>query len=405
MPVAHEVLQMAGLAVLCATSAYQMLAIAALLWWGWRRPEDGTAPMEAVSVLKPLCGAEPGLYQQLRSFCVQDHPAYEIVFGIRDATDPARLTVERLVAEFPGLALTLVIDPQQHGSNLKTSNLINMLHRAQHGIVVISDSDARVGPDYLTRVTAPLRNPGVGLVTSLYRAIPTPDLWSRLCAMYINEWYMPSVLLARMFGHRGYVSGQTMCLRRQTLECNGGLEALADHLAEDHRFGECVRELGLEIIISSYPVTCTQHESTLHSLLQHELRWLRTLRALTPRSFCWLFTTFSLPLGLVGAGCVLFAGSAPRIDTAAITLLGVVAFARLALYGLHRQGSVRERLADLWLVPVRDLLLVWSWARAFASDRVTWGGREYTVDPGGLLRHVPGTGQPRPAANTEHLLN
>ena len=138
-----------------------------------------------VTVLKPLCGAEPGLYDHLRSFCQQDHPDYQIVFGVRDPTDPALAVVERLVAEYPSLPIDVVVNPQQHGSNCKISNLINMVARARHDVLAMADSDTFVGPDYLTIVTAPLLDHNVGLVTCIYRGVPTQGIWSRLGAMYI----------------------------------------------------------------------------------------------------------------------------------------------------------------------------------------------------------------------------
>ena len=412
MPLVHQLLPVIGFVALFATAAYGALSLTAMLWWRWQAPIDAPGLREPVTVLKPLCGAEPGLIDQLRSFCEQDYPRYEIVFGIRDPADPARLVVEQLAAEFPGLPLTLVCDSRQHGNNLKVSNLLNMLRRARHDILLISDSDARVGADYLSRVTAPLSDPGIGLVTSLYRAASGTDLWSRLITMYINEWYAPSVLLARMFGHRGYASGQTLCLRRRTLEHCGGLEALTDHLAEDHELGARVRRLGLQIVITPYPVTCQQHEATFQSLCQHELRWLRTLRVLAPGSFRWIFVTFCLPLGL--AGLLLCLGTdkvmgAPgsMASRTATALFAVILANRLAVHLLHRPGRLHRNLGDLWLLPVRDLLLLWEWTRVFANGRVVWRGREFRVDRSGLLHEMSTdpASSPLPSPPPEQLAN
>ncbi|EQD43427.1 hopanoid biosynthesis associated glycosyl transferase protein HpnI, partial [mine drainage metagenome] len=151
----------------------------------------------------------PGLYDNLRSFCRQDFREFQLVFGVSDGNDAALEAVRRLRTEFPTLPIEVVTDARQHGSNCKISNLINMIARARHDVFVMADSDAFVGPDYLSIVTAPLRDEAVGLVTTLYRAVPTQTVYSRLGAMYINEWYMPSVLVAWLFGYQGYVSGQT----------------------------------------------------------------------------------------------------------------------------------------------------------------------------------------------------
>jgi len=194
----------------------------------------------------------------------------------------------------------VVVNGQQHGSNRKISSLINMVPRASHDVLMIADSDAVVGPDYLSSMVAPLSDPGVGLVTCVYRGIPTSKVWSRLGAMYVNEWYMPSVLLAWLFGHREYASGLTLCLRRDTLQAIGGLRRLSNHLADDYELGALVRAAGLRIALSSY-VPRTEHaEPSLDHLLDHETRWMRTIRVLRPKSFRFLFLSFCLPLALAG---------------------------------------------------------------------------------------------------------
>jgi ceramide glucosyltransferase len=291
--------------------------------------------------------------------------------------------VKRLAAEFPSLPIELVINPQLHGSNLKVSNLINMLPSARHDILVMADSDAFVGTDYLATVTGPLLAHDVGLVTCIYRGTPTKGMWSRLGAMYINEWYVPSVLLAWLFGHDGYVSGQTVCLRRDTLHALGGLRELADHLADDHRLGELVRGLGLRIVLSPYVVDGEHHEPNFNSLTRHELRWMRTIHVLRPRSFRWIFLTFSLPLAVIGIAA---AGAESPPSTTAWVLVGITVLARLVLHFVHRLRDDRPRMSDLWLLPVRDCLICWVWCRSFFTSHVTWRGKEFDVDADGVMR-------------------
>jgi ceramide glucosyltransferase len=290
-----------------------------------------------------------------------------------------------LLAEFPSLPIDVVVDPRQHGSNRKVSSLINMLGRARHDVLVMADSDASVGPDYLTTVTTPLLDRKVGLVTCIYHGEPTPRIWSRLGAMYVNEWYMPSVLLARLFGHEGYASGQTICVRRETLQGIGGLRAIADHLADDYQLGELVRGLGLRIVLSPYVLRAEHHEPTLDLLLRHEVRWMRTLRVLRPRSFRLIFFGFSLPLAVMGLLlCAAGAGTVPSM--LAWTLFEITVTARIALHLAHRLRGERPLLADFWLLPVRDLLLCWVWWRTFSTSRITWRGGEFDVDAHGIMR-------------------
>ncbi|MGA2188641.1 MAG: bacteriohopanetetrol glucosamine biosynthesis glycosyltransferase HpnI [Steroidobacteraceae bacterium] len=381
----HTLTGIIGFVGLGVAASYSALTLAAFLVWQLRKSPRISAQLPAVTLLKPLCGAEPGLYEHLRGFCRQAYPHYQIIFGLRDPADPARAVVERLIVEFPQLPIDVVVDPRQHGSNLKVSNLINMLAHARYEFLVMADSDAFVGPDYLAAVTAPLLDPAVGLVTCAYRGVPTDNIWSRLGAMYINEWYVPSVLLAWLFGYQGYVSGQTMCMRQDTLRAIGGLRAIANHLADDHRLGELVSDLGLGIVLSPYTVEGEHDEQNYGSLSRHEIRWMRTIRVLRPRSFRMIFLSFSFPLALVGLLLTTIAQSRPL---AAWALFGVTVLVRLAFHLAPRIQGKRALFADLWLLPVRDLLLCWMWWRSFFTSRVTWRGNEFDVDADGFMRRL-----------------
>jgi ceramide glucosyltransferase len=383
MPSLQALLTVVGFVSLSLAASYAVLTVVAVLVWRLRRGPSGSRSRPPVTVLKPLCGAEPGLHEHLRSFCQQNYPEFQIVFGVRDAGDPACAVVKRLAAEFPSVPIELVINPQLHGSNLKISNLINMLPYARHDILAMADSDAFVGADYLATVTAPLLDADVGLVTCIYRGTPTDGIWSRLGAMYINEWYVPSVLLAWLFGHEGYVSGQTVCMRRDTLDAIGGLRVLANHLADDHRLGEVVRGLGLRIVLSPYVVDGEHHEPNFDLLTRHELRWMRTLRVLRPRSFRLIFLTFSLPLAIFG---IIAAGAESSLSMTAWVLFGITVLARLVVHFVHRLRDDRAPVSDLWLLPARDLLICWVWCRSFFTSHVTWRGNKFDVGADGVMR-------------------
>lgn len=384
MPFVHPVMSLVGFGLLGLAAGYSVLVLIAVVIWDRTRPASRPSVLPAVTLLKPLCGAEPGLYQHLRGFCVQDYPVYQIIFGVRDSADPACAVVARLIEEFPALDIEMVVNPEQHGSNLKISNLINMLAIARHETFVMADSDVFVGPDYLSTVTAPLHDRSVGLVTCPYRGVPTTGVWSRLGAMYINEWYVPSVLLAWLFGYQGYVSGQTLCMREDTLQAIGGLQSIANHLADDHRLGELVSALGLRIVLCPYLVEGEHDERSFDSLIRHEMRWMRTIRILRPLSFRFIFLTFSLPLAM--GGIVLTAWD-PRYATPAWVLFGSTAAVRMTLHCISGNRAATS-LADSWLVPVRDLLLCWVWWRSFSTSRVVWRGHEYDVDADGSMRRL-----------------
>jgi len=374
-----------GLVCLGVAAGYAVLVLVAVLAWQLRKRYTVPLDLSAVTILKPLYGAEPGLYENLRSFCRQNHPKYQIVFGVGDHTDPALRVAKRLASEFAHLPIDIVVSSAQHGSNRKISSLINMLAHAQHSVLAISDSDARVGPDYLASVTAPLSDSEVGLVTCIYRGVPTRQLWSRLGAMYINDWYMPSVMLAWLFGHQSYVSGQTLCLRRRTLDRVGGLRALVNHLADDYHLGELVRSAGLRIVLSDYLLEAEHHEPSLDQLLRHELRWMRTIHVLRPGGFRMIFFTFSLPMALVGMA---FSVAEPVFAELPRLFFEIMVIARLALHFRHRPGDDRSTLADIWLLPARDLLICWVWCRSFFISRITWRGHEFDVGDDGIMHRV-----------------
>jgi ceramide glucosyltransferase len=249
-----------------------------------------------VSVLKPLHGAEPRLYENLRSFCQQQHTHHELLFGVRDPDDPAIAVVQQLQREFPSLPMTLVIDQRVHGENLKVSNLINLLAHARYDWLVLADSDIQVSPDYLTRVTAPLASPEVGIVTCLYHGLAQRSWSSRLGRLFIDDWFAPSVRLAHAFGSTRFAFGSTIALRRDTLTAIGGFEALRHTLADDFWLGEFSRRLGLRTELSPVVVGTEVSETDLLSLWTHELRWLRTIRAISPAGFAMSFICFTWPM-------------------------------------------------------------------------------------------------------------
>jgi ceramide glucosyltransferase len=381
-PDMHALILLLGFLSLIAAAGYPVLAVVAALAGQLRRRPASSSAQPPVTVLKPLCGAEPGLYSNLRSFCSQNYEGFEIIFGVRDPADPACSVVERLIEEFPSTRIRLIVDPKLHGTNRKVSNLINMLPHAKHEFLVMADSDVLVGPGYLSTVTAPLHDGAVGLVTCLYRAMPTGGIGSRLGAMYVNEWYMPLVLLCWLFGYRGYVSGQTLCMRHSTLRAIGGLGGLADQLAEDHRLGQRVRGANLRIELSPYVIYGEHHESDLRSVTRHEMRWMRTIRALKPYSFLGIFLTFSLPLGVLG---IALTADTATISPAAWSLFGVGAAARSVLHFVHRIRGARFTLSDLWLLPLCDVLILWVWFRSLFTSRIEWRDDEFNVDANGVL--------------------
>lgn len=368
-----------GTALAALAMGYTILASIALRVR--RAPEHPVSlPVPPTTILKPLCGAEPGLYERLRSLCEQSSAGMQIICGVRDADDPALHAVCRLQREFPRLDLQIAANPTQHGASAKVSNLINMLPFARHDYLIIADSDVRVTPDYLERVTAPLLKEGVGIVTCLYRGCPRPGLWSLLGSLFINEWFMPSARVAALLGSRSFAFGATIALRRETLARIGGFTAIVDQLPDDYRLGELTRRAGLRTVLSEAEVETGVDEATLGDLVRHELRWLRTIRTVRPLGYALSGVTFGLPVGILGA--VLAGGS-----HATLVMLAITALARVMIDSAPRKSY--SFLAQLCLVTLNDLLVFSLWCWSFATRRVQWRHARYRVARDGTAHPIP----------------
>ncbi|MSO75410.1 MAG: glycosyltransferase [Alphaproteobacteria bacterium] len=330
-----------------------------------------------VTILKPLRGDDPELYENLRSFCCQDYPAAQVIFGVGEAGDPARSVVERLIAELPGADLELVVDDRRHGTNHKIGNLHNMLAAARHPVILVADSDMRVGPGYLDAIMGELERAGVGLVTCLYVGRPMAGLWSRMGAMFINQGFLPSVLLAGWIGARAGCFGATVALRRETLERIGGFLAFRDHLADDHAMGEAVRALGLRVALARYVVDDMVEEPAFPHLFRHELRWARTVGAIAPVGFAASAVTHGVALALLALPFALL------LPWVAACLPVTVACRIWMIRAVDR--ALRLTPTPLWLIGIRDPLSFLVLVASFCGRTVTWRGGRFRVGANGRL--------------------
>ena len=335
----------------------------------------------AVTVLKPLYGDEPGLEAALASFFDQDYAGEtQIILGLRERDDPARLIAERLCAAHPDRDVCLVVDPRVHGANGKVSNLINMAARARCPILVLSDSDIAVAPDYLTRVVRRLDDRAIGAVTCPYYGQAKAGRWSRLAAMGQTHQFLPSVVVGWSIGLAKPCMGSTIALRREVLQEIGGFEAFADRLADDYAIGEAVRAAGYRTVVAPVLVAHGCAETSLGALLRHELRWARTIRGVDPLGFFGSGVTHAFALALLGVVCL---GAAP----AALAVLAVAIGCRLWML---RQVVRVTAVADepWWLFPLRDILSFVVFVSSFFVSVVDWRGARFRVDQGGGLSGI-----------------
>ncbi|MBE1237612.1 bacteriohopanetetrol glucosamine biosynthesis glycosyltransferase HpnI [Phaeovibrio sulfidiphilus] len=335
------------------------------------------AAARPVSVLKPLHGLEDGLLENLRSFCRQTYPEFQIVFGVHSPDDPALAVARAVRDEFPGHDIAIVVNDAAPFRNRKVSNLDNMMREARHPWLVLADSDMRVAPDYLATVTAPLADPANGAVTCLYRGVVSDSgLWSALGAMHINFNFLPEALLGDWLGVGDGCFGATIALSRETLERIGGFAAIGDHLADDHALGQAVRALGLRVVLSRALVDTMVSEPTSSSLLDHELRWAHTVFLVQPAGYMGSFLTFPVPLAVLAAAFLpLWAGGTAVASAIALRWLSVHLLARL--FSLATPEVAR--------LVLRDAISFYIFVTSFFRRKLVWRGHTLTSLKNGTI--------------------
>ncbi|MFY9907912.1 MAG: bacteriohopanetetrol glucosamine biosynthesis glycosyltransferase HpnI [Terriglobales bacterium] len=347
-------------------------------------PLDSTLP--PVSILKPLKGVDPEIWENFCSHCEQDYSEFQLIFGVSDSTDPAIEVVRKLQTKYPHVQIELIVCDRIVGTNIKISNLAQMVGMTHHEVLLVNDSDIRVPPDYLRRVVAPLANSSVGLVTCLYRGIASPTLGSRLEALGIATDFVPGVLSAR-FLEQGlhFGLGSTLAFRRRDLEAIGGFEVLVDYLADDYELGRRIAATGKKVELSAATVATLLPAYTLRRFLAHQLRWSRTIRDARRWGHAGLIFTFGLPwallLVLVARGAfwvyALFA-----LTFAARFVVGYVA-ADAVLDDRRMFGN--ELIANILVLILRDLIAPVVWIASFMGNRIHWRGSVFDLKDGRLI--------------------
>jgi ceramide glucosyltransferase len=347
-------------------------------------PAPGLQGGAAVTILKPLHGGEPGLFENLESFCLQDYAApVQIVFGVHDEADPATHVVRAIQAKYPALDMVLVADTALHGANGKVSNLINMQAAAKHDILVLADSDIAVSPRWLTHVAGALARPGVGVVTCLYTGEVAPGengLWSKLAAMGTSYEFLPNVVVGTSLGLAQPCFGSTIALTRKTLEEIGGFAAFADTLADDYHMGRAAREAGYMLAMPALGVAHTATEASFVDLFRHEQRWRRTIHSLDPAGNAGSIVTFGFVFALM---------SALLMDFSSVSLVAVALAltARLILKSIIDR-AFGTQAGSAWLLPLRDLLSFAVFVNSLFGETVHWRGARFGIAPTGAMSQI-----------------
>ena len=372
-----------SIGLLGASTFFLLIAIVVVLWFAHKiRQPNLLDQLPSMTILKPICGLEERLEENLCSFCDQDFPAYQIIFAVQDRRDPAIPIIKKVISKFPDKDLSLTVNERVHGKNLKASNLVNMFEKARHDIIVVADSDVRVKRDYLKSIATPFFNNKVAAATCLYSGAGDRNLASRLGVMFMNDWFLPSALISAFFIDLKYCFGATMAIRRDVLNKIGGFEALTNFLADDYMLGKAVVKQGYKVALVPYIVENIVSEKNLKSLFYHELRWARTIRSVQPKGYTMSFITEAFPISiLTGIFIYLYSSSLAWTMLPIITTLTL----RITLHFIVQKNLARSAVYTPWLIPARDLFTLGVRIVSLFGRKVRWRDQTMVVCKGGHL--------------------
>jgi len=369
--------------VLLSWAYWIAVAVTVAIFFARKRlpARDGYRPK--VSLIKPVCGLEKGLYENLSSATAQDYPDYEVLYALQNPEDPVLPTLERIRAEAPSGRVRILIDSAAAGPNGRLCNILNATREAKGEVLVYSDSDMLLDTGYLRAIVAPLADPSVGVSCTLYRAHGAVNVWERLEMLSLNAEFVPSMIFATVTGVALACPGASQAVRRETLEKIGGLAPMADSLVEDLELGRGVVNAGLKLVIEPHVAATGVDLSGWRPWWRHQVYWDQNTRAANPVGFFFTCLVRGIPLAVLYCFAMLphdllelellLATVAIRLATSAVTCLYL---------------GDREGLRTLWLLPVRDLTGAATWAASFLQREVHWKGRVFTLSGNRLVESV-----------------
>jgi ceramide glucosyltransferase len=373
------VLRAALLLLALAPLAYYLVAITAALGF-FRRPEPEASNFQPpVSILKPIYGLDREAYENFASLCRQNYPEYEILFCVTDETDPAVPIIRQIIHDFSGSdnpkrTIRLISGFERLGVSDKVNKLCRMVREARHEIVVISDSDVRVAPDYLETIVRPLFDSKVGVVTCLYRGLTDGSLASDLEALGNSTDFAPSVLTAALLGNVNFALGATMATTKKHLAEIGGFESMVDHFSDDYELGHRIALLGYRVELSTFPVSVVYPSQSFGDAFRHQVRWNASIRFSRPAGHFGLIFTQGLLWALLAVAV------APSMTVAAAFLAAYLVL-RAAMAWVVGVWGMRDDLVrrKLWLLPLRDAFGFAAWVASFFVQRIVWRDQEFHV--------------------------
>jgi len=332
-----------------------------------------------ITILKPICGLDIDAYENFASFCRQDYPKYQIIFSVLNEQDPSVEIVKKIIHNFPEIDICLVVSTRTIGTNLKVSNIANAEAKAQYSLLVLADSDVRVGSDYLRRIIQPMRDPAVGVVTCLYRPLVRGRV-AILEAVGISTDYQANVLVARKLEGMKFALGPTIVLRRTALVAIGGFLAIADYLADDFQLGYLPAQAGYKVVLSDYVIEHAIATTSLIDLIHRQSRWACCVRVSRPWGYLGLIFTHGTAISLL----FLIATVGSSLGWAVLIVTWVT---RLTMGWVVGVKSLQDPVAKkfLWLIPLRDLISFALWCYSFVGNTIEWRGRRLKLTKDGKL--------------------
>ena len=375
------------LALAAAPVIYYFIAIVAARKFFSGTPVKSSQPLDfvpPVSVLKPIRGLDRETYENFSSFCRQEYPEFEILFCVSDESDPAVPVIKKIIADFPGRWIRLLVGAPEIGVSDKVNKLCRMAREARHEVVIVSDSDVRVEPGFLRAVVGPFQDPKVGGVTCLYRGLTDGGFAADLEALGNSADFAPGVLVARLFGDLDFMLGAVMATTKKHLAEIGGFEALADYFCDDYELGNRIAARGYRVELSRFPVDIVYPQETIGDAFRHQLRWNLSIRYSRPWGHAGLIFSNWVPWAVVVGALA---------SWRAAVAYGVIALLiRMAMATSTGFAGMRDRLVlrKVWLLPVRDAFAFVVWVGSFFAQRIHWRGRLFRVRDKKLVPVAPG---------------
>jgi ceramide glucosyltransferase len=359
---------------------YVTAIIAAIRFFRRERAKQLPAFTPPVSLLKPVRGVDFGTYENFASFCMQNYPEYEILFCVNEMSDAAVPVIQKVMKDCPARRIRILANAPPIGVNRKINNLALLTREANYEILLQTDGDVRVGPNYIRELVAPFVDPAVGVASCFYRAIAQNSFWAELEAVGTASDFFAGALVAEWKEGITFALGASVGTTKIWLAKIAGYEAIANLLADDYELGNRVHQAGGKVLLCREPVWTMYPAQGVKGFWDHQVRWARTVRLCRPASFIGLLFTHGLPWALLAAAVAPSASIAAAYLLAYVVLRSIMAWV-VGIWGIH-DDVLRRRF---WLIPVRDLLNFAVWLAGFASNRVTWGGLEYVMKDGKMM--------------------